>query len=80
MSAIFDREIYTLEKRGNTFEAQGYPFEGISYVEVRTILLDSRIKISGVTKQGVSTSSSLRFNSVTDYLFTLILERVLKVR
>ena len=63
----FGREIYVLERSGNTFEAQCYPLEGISYVEVRTILLDSRIKISGVTRQGVTTSSTFKFNSVTDY-------------
>lgn len=72
----FGHEIYVLERSGNTFEAQCYPLEGISYVEVRTILLDSRIKISGVTRHGVPTSSTLKFNSVTDYLFTPILERI----
>ena len=69
-------EIYVLERSGNTFEAQCYPLEGISYVEVRTILLDSRIKITGVTRQGMAASSTLKFNSVTDYLFTPILERI----
>jgi hypothetical protein len=72
----FGREIYVLERSGNTFEAQCYPLAGISYVEVRPILLDSRIKISGVTRQGVPTSSTFKFNSVTDYLFTPILERI----
>ena len=72
----FGREIYVLERSGNAFEAQCYPLEGISYVEVRTILLDSRIKITGVTRQGLPASSTLKFNSVTDYLFTPILERI----
>jgi hypothetical protein len=71
-----DREIHVLERNGNTFKVQSYPLDGISYVEVRTVLLDSRIKISGVTKQGVPTSSIVRFNSVTDYLFTPILRRI----
>jgi hypothetical protein len=69
-------EIYILERSGNTYEAQCYPLEGISYVEVRTILLDSRIKISGVTRQGVPASSTIKFNSITDYLFTPILDRI----
>jgi hypothetical protein len=72
----FDHEIHILERNGNALAAQRYPLAGISYVEVRTILLDSRIKISGVTKQGVLTSSIVRFNSVTDYLFTPILKRI----
>ena len=72
----FGDEIHVFERSGNTFEAQCYPLEGISYVEVRNILLDSRIKINGVTKQGIPTSSTLKFNSTTDYLFTPILERI----
>jgi hypothetical protein len=71
-----DREIHVLERNGNTFKVQSYPLDGISHVVVKTILLDSRIKISGVTKQGVPTSSTVRFNSVTDYLFTPILRRI----
>jgi hypothetical protein len=70
-----DREIHVLERNGNSFKVQSYPLDGISHVVVRTILLDSRIKISGVTKQGI-TSSIVRFNSVTDYLFTPILRRI----
>jgi len=72
----FGHEIYVLERSGNTFEAQCYPLEGISYVEVRTILLDSCIKISGVTRQGIPAFSTFKFNSVTDFLFTPILERI----
>ena len=72
----FGHEIYVLERNGNTFVAQCYPLEGISYVEVRAVLLDSRIKISGVMKDGALASSTLRFNSVTDYLFRPLLERM----
>jgi hypothetical protein len=72
----FGHEIYVLERSRNTFEAQCYPFERISYIEFRTVLLDAYIKISGVTKYGVAASSIFRFNSVTDYLFTPILERI----
>ena len=72
----FGREIYILERKGDSFEAQCYPLEGISYVECRTILLDSRIKISGVTRQGASASSTLRFNTVTERLLIPIVERI----
>ncbi len=70
------REIHVLERKGNTCEAQCYPLEGISFVQVRTVLLDSRIKITGVTRNGVSASSTIKFNSVTDYLFVPILEKI----
>ncbi len=72
----FGAEITVLERKGNTFEALCYPLKGISYVEVRTVLLDSHFKICGVTRHGVPASSILRFNSVTDYLFMPILETI----
>jgi len=72
----FDHEIYILEKSGHTLTVQCYPFDGISYVEMSSMLLDSRIKISGVTSQGVSTSSIARFNSVTEYLFAPVLKKI----
>jgi hypothetical protein len=72
----FDREIYILEKSGNGLVVQGYPLADISYVEFSSMLLDSRIKTSGVNNQGVSTSSMIRFNSVTDYLFVPILKKI----
>jgi hypothetical protein len=69
-------EIIVLEKSENTFETQCYPVGGISYVEFRTALLASSFKICGMTNQGGYTSSTLKFNTVTDYLFAPILKRV----
>ena len=73
---LLDDEIYVLLRNGNTFETQCYPLEEISYVEVRTILLDSRIKISSVNRQGDLVSTTIQFNTVTDYLFRPILEKI----
>lgn len=73
---ILGQEIYVLEGRENTFETQCYPSEGISYVEVKNILLDSHLKLDGVTKQGIPASSIIRFNSVGDYLFTPIVKKI----
>jgi hypothetical protein len=72
----WDDEIYILEKMGNSYETLCYPLKGISYVELSTMLLDSSIKISGVTSQGAFTASIIKFNTVTDYLFTPILENI----
>jgi len=72
----FDHEIYILEKSGHALAVQCYPLDGISYVEMSSMLLDSRIKISGVTSQGITTSSIVRFNSVTEYLFTPVLKKI----
>ena len=71
-----DDEICILQRHAGTLEVHRYPLEGISYVEVRTFLLDSSIKIAGVTKHGVAASTSFKFNAVTDYLFTPILRRI----
>ena len=72
----FGHEIYILEKIRNTFKTKCFPPEGISYVEVRTVLLDSHIKIIGVTRPGIPDFSTIRFNTVTTYLFTPIIERI----
>ena len=72
----FGHEITILERRGQGFDLKSYPVERISFVQVTAILLDTRIKISGITRQGVPSSSSFKFNSVTDYLFTPILENI----
>jgi hypothetical protein len=69
-------EIAVLERNGSAFEAQCYPLERISYVQVTSILLDSRIKITGITDRGVPASITLRFNSVSDYLLAPILDRM----
>ena len=48
--------------------------------EVRTFLLDSSIKIAGMTQHGVAASTSSKFNAVTDYLFTPILQPEIRTR
>ena len=70
------REIHVLERSRETFEAQCYPLEGISYVETRTMLLASSITICGLTRQGLPAASTVEFNSVTDHLFTPLVEHM----
>jgi hypothetical protein len=72
----FGDKIYVLERRENTYDAQCYSLRGISFIEARTILLDSSIKITGLTEKGVPASSTLRFNTVTDFLFTPLVEKM----
>ncbi len=73
---VFDHEIQVLIKSGSTCEVQNYPLDGISHLEVRVILLDSHIRISGSNKQGRPISTMIRFNTVTDYLFRPMLEKI----
>lgn len=69
-------EIIILEKSENTFEPQCYPLDRIIYVEFRSVLLDASFKICGMTGLGVQNTSTLKFNSVTDYLFVPILKQI----
>ncbi len=73
---VLDRGIHILEGNGKDLLVQCYPLEGISHVEVSSMLLDFRIKIIGVTSEGIPTSSIFRCSSVTDYLFTPILGNI----
>ncbi|MBI5951354.1 MAG: hypothetical protein HY865_06835 [Chloroflexi bacterium] len=70
------REINILENLGDAYKLYVYPFEKISYVEVGVVLLDAYIKISGVTSEGNPDSITIKFNSVTDHLFTPILKAI----
>jgi hypothetical protein len=74
-----DHEIYVLEKAGDVVKVYGYPIEEISCVEVRIVLLDSQIKIYGITKDGLPTSIAIKFNTATEELFTPILEKIRRV-
>ena len=67
-------EIYVLERSGNTFTSLCYPTQGIIYVERGTMLLDSWLKICGLTGQDGLKTTTLKFNTVTDFLFAPILK------
>jgi hypothetical protein len=72
----FDDDIHILERIGNTVKVYCYPLYDITFIELNTILLESWIKIVGITKNGVPASTSIKFNTATDYLFTPILEKI----
>jgi len=71
-----DGKIYVLEEARGDLASTCYPIGDISYVEVGSVLLQSWIKIHGLTSGGALASSEFKFNSVTDHLFTPILESI----
>lgn len=73
---VWDHEIQILEKNGKGLIVHCYPLDGISYVEVSSMLLDSRIKISGITSAGNLTSTIARFSTATDYLLAPVLNKL----
>jgi hypothetical protein len=72
---IFDNQIYVLEHRSNRLEVTCYPVQNVNYIEAGAILLKSWIKISGVTSNGLA-SSTFQFNAVTQLFFYPIIEPV----
>jgi hypothetical protein len=76
MICEMDGEICVLERSGNSFRARCYPLQEIHYLETGTILLASYVKIAGVTREGVSATSVLRFNTVSDTRFAPLLEKI----
>lgn len=70
------QEVHVLERSGNRFDRHTFSLTGVSYVQVRDVLLDSQIRISGVTQRGASATCTLRFNSVSGYLFRPIVQAI----
>jgi hypothetical protein len=71
---ILGPEIFILEDIGDAFMQLCYPISEISYVEQGTKLLYSWLKIYGMTGHDGLKTTTLNFNSVTDYLFEPILK------
>ncbi len=66
--------LHVLEQIENRLVAIEYPFENISYIESGTILLSSWLTINGMNARGIPAASTLTFNSVTEHLFTPIVD------
>lgn len=73
---VFDREIHVLEAIQKDLVAQCYPLDGINYVEVSSMLLDFRVKISSATSDGIPSSSIFRCSTTTDYVFMPVLNKI----
>jgi len=71
-----DGKIYVLEETRGDLACTCYCIGDISYVEVGSVLLQSWVKIHGLTSGSVLTSSEFKFNTVTDYLFKPIVESI----
>jgi hypothetical protein len=66
------RQICILESRRRTLNCTAFAYQDISRVEMGTYLLNAWITLSGLADNGLPATSTFRFNSVTDYLFTPI--------
>jgi hypothetical protein len=70
-------EIAVLERRGHRLESHRFPFSAISCVQMRSVLLDARLKIIGLEgADRIPAEISVRFNAVTEFLFAPIVARI----
>jgi hypothetical protein len=70
-------EVVILEKRRRRVEVHRYPFAGVCLVEVRSVLLDARLKVVGLEAGSESpASSTICYSAVTDFMFTPIVARL----
>jgi len=72
-----DGAIHILERSGNHVIAKSYPYKTLRVVEVGNILLSSWITVTGLTSEGLATSSTIDFNAATgERLFAVFLNKM----
>ena len=71
-----DNRLFVLEKDGQNVSVTHFEHKNIYRIEFGEILLKAWINICGIDDRGVYSNTSLRFNSVTDFLFDPFLEAV----
>ena len=72
----YNARVYVLEKTKSQVTTTYYAPEDIHLLEMGEILLDSWIRISGLASSREPMNSLFRFNTVTGYLFTPIVQQV----
>lgn len=71
-----NNKIFVLENTNDQLVEYCYPIQDINYVEAGSILLKAWLRINGVVNDGSSTSSTLRFNTVTEYMFHPFIDQI----
>jgi hypothetical protein len=73
--SMFEDKIAIAEKVKKDIIKKVYYFKDINFIEWRTVLLSSWLKING-TVNDVFSSTTIEFNTVKDYLFKPILKKI----
>jgi len=71
-----DNKIIVLENTNSQLIEYCFSIQDINYVEAGSILLKAWIRINGLTDVGSSTSTTLRFNTVTEYMFHPFVDQI----
>jgi hypothetical protein len=69
-----DGSLNVLEEQDGKLAVTEYPLAEINYIETGTILLHSWFAVSGVDPAGHLNTTKVRFNSVTEHLFTPLVD------
>jgi hypothetical protein len=76
---MLDRTLHIVERARDRLIPTAYPVEDISRIEVGEILLRGWITVRGRTASGLPSSTTIKFNTVTDRLFVPFLNEFRKV-
>ena len=76
MVCAMPEELAILTPRSTGLDVVRYPYAGAEYVELHIVLLDGHLKFAGTESGGAHTTTVIRFNAVTDYLFTPIVNQI----
>ncbi len=71
-----DGKIYVWEEVTGVLSCTCYAVKDISYVEVGKALLQVWVKISGLADSSLPTATEFKFNTVTEYLFAPIVNKI----
>jgi hypothetical protein len=68
--------VHCVEKAGDVPVVTVFPYTAVNFVEIGSILLKSWIKFSGKAIDGAYSKVEVKFNTVTDYLFWPVVDKV----
>lgn len=68
--------VIVLEQKGSSLTSTRFCIQDVSYVQVGRALLQSWVKIRGIACNGAPSSCEFEFNTISDYLFTPIVEKL----
>jgi hypothetical protein len=71
---LLEGSLHIVERAGDRLIPTAYPLDDIGSIEVGAILLRGWITVRGVSGGGIRSSSTIRFNTVTDRLFAPFLK------
>jgi hypothetical protein len=71
-----ESKIFVLENVSDEIKNNCFQVQDISYIETGSILLKAWMGINGFTSEGIYATETLKFNTVTDYMFHPFIEEI----